>query len=55
MYSELEINYRCANGISAIMVIMFTSSVVNRRFKPQSGLIKDYKNLSIFASVLSTQ
>jgi hypothetical protein len=44
-----------ANSISAIMVNMFTSSVVNRRFKPQSGQIKDYKNVSIFASVLSTQ
>jgi hypothetical protein len=40
-------SYLFLNRISGVMVSMFASSVVDRRFEPESGQTKDYKNLTV--------
>ena len=39
-----HLSSNCLQPLDGVMVSVYTSSVVDRGFKPQSGQTKDYKN-----------
>jgi hypothetical protein len=43
------------NHIGGVMVRVLASSAVDRGFEPRSGHTKDYIQIDIFASLVSTQ